>query len=153
MFDALEISSDDLKFEIDLIKEHIGTSQLVIVANKIDTENLTDLKKEFAAYEVIYISAKEHNNISELKQKLVGLFDARTVNTTDTIVTNARHVDSLKRANLALFKVVAGLDKNIAGDLLAVEIRYALDELGSITGEVTNEDLLDSIFTRFCIGK
>jgi tRNA modification GTPase len=153
LFDAHEISSGDLKLEIDLIKEHIGTSQLVIVANKIDTENLTDLKKEFAAYDVIYISAKEHNNISELKQKLVGLFDARTVNATDTIVTNARHVDSLKRANLALFKVVAGLDKNIAGDLLAVEIRYALDELGSITGEVTNEDLLDSIFTRFCIGK
>jgi len=153
LFDAHEISSGDLKLEIDLIKEHIGTSQLVIVANKIDTENLTDLKKEFSAYEVIYISAKEHKNISELKQKLVGLFDARTVNTTDTIVTNARHVDSLKRANLALFKVVAGLDKNIVGDLLAVEIRYALDELGSITGEVTNEDLLDSIFTRFCIGK
>ena len=84
---------------------------------------------------------------------MVGLFDARTVNTTETIVTNARHVESLKRANTALQKVITGLDSNIAGDLLAVEIRYALDELGSITGEVTNEDLLDSIFTRFCIGK
>lgn len=153
LFDPHEISSGDLKLEIDLIKEHIGTSQLVIVANKIDTENLADLKKEFAAYDVIYISAKEHINIEELKQKLVGLFDARTVNTTETIVTNARHVESLKRANTALQKVITGLDSNIAGDLLAVEIRYALDELGSITGEVTNEDLLDSIFTRFCIGK
>jgi tRNA modification GTPase len=46
-----------------------------------------------------------------------------------------------------------GLTKNIAGDLLALEIRYALNELGNITGEVTNEDLLDSIFTKFCIGK
>ncbi len=153
LFDAHEISSGDLKLEIDLIKGHIGTSQLVIVANKLDTENLADLKKEFAAYDVIYISAKEHKNIDELKHKLVGLFDARTVNTTDTIVTNARHVESLKRANTALQKVIIGLDTNIAGDLLAVEIRYALDELGSITGEVTNEDLLDSIFTRFCIGK
>lgn len=153
LFDAHEISSGDLKLEIDLIKEHIGSSQLVIVANKIDTENLQDLKKEFAAYDVIYISAKEHKNIEELKQKLVGLFDARTVNTTDTIVTNARHVESLKRANTALQKIITGLDTNITGDLLAEEIRYALDELGSITGEVTNEDLLDSIFTRFCIGK
>ena len=92
-------------------------------------------------------------NIDVLKSKLVGLFDARTVNTTETIVTNARHTDSLKRANQALIKVADGLDKNIAGDLLAMEIRYALDELGSITGEVTNDDLLNSIFTRFCIGK
>lgn len=153
LFDAHELSSGDLNLEINLIKEHIGTSQLVIVANKIDVENIDYLKKEFCDFEVTYISAKELKNISELKEKLVRLFDARTVNTTDTIVTNARHVDALKRANIALFKVIAGLDKNIAGDLLAVEIRYALDELGSITGEVTNEDLLDSIFTRFCIGK
>ncbi len=56
-------------------------------------------------------------------------------------------------ANEALHKVMHGLNANIAGDLLALEIRYALNELGNITGEVTNEDLLDSIFTRFCIGK
>src|SRR5207237_430832 len=79
-------------------------------------------------------------------------FDARTVNTTETIITNARHTDSLKRANQALIKVADGLENNIAGDLLAMEIRYALDELGSITGEVTNDELLNSIFTRFCIG-
>ena len=50
-------------------------------------------------------------------------------------------------------KVVEGLNHNIPGDLLALDIRYALEELGMITGQVTNEDLLDSIFTRFCIGK
>ncbi|HWY10666.1 MAG TPA: tRNA uridine-5-carboxymethylaminomethyl(34) synthesis GTPase MnmE, partial [Bacteroidia bacterium] len=124
-----------------------------VVANKIDAENLNELQKEFSEFTPVYISAKEIKNIDTLKSKLVGLFDARTVNTTETIVTNARHTDSLKRANQALKKVADGLEKNIAGDLLAMEIRYALDELGSITGEVTNDDLLDSIFTRFCIGK
>lgn len=153
LFDVHELSSGDLKLEINLIKEHIGTSQLLIVGNKIDVEDLNELKKEFSGFDIIYISAKELRNMDELKAKLVSLFDARTVNTTETIVTNARHVDSLKRSSEALQKVVKGLEENIAGDLLAIEIRYALDELGSITGEVTNEDLLDSIFTRFCIGK
>lgn len=153
LFDAHELSAGDLRMEIQLIKEHIGSSQLVIVANKIDVENEADLKKEFSEFDPVYISAKESKHIDILKNKLVGLFDARTVNTTETIVTNARHSDSLKRANQTLIKVAKGLDDHIAGDLLAMEIRYALDEMGSITGEVSNDDLLDSIFTRFCIGK
>lgn len=153
LFDAHELSSGDLKFEVDLIKAYVGTSQLVVVANKIDIENERELKMEFAAFDVIYISAKEHRNIEELKTKLVKLFDARTVNTTETIVTNARHAEALKKANHALYKVLSGLDSNMPGDLLAVEIRYALDELGAITGEVSNEDLLSNIFSKFCIGK
>ena len=154
LFDSHEISSGDLKLEIELLQEHIGTSQLVIVANKIDVENLQDLKNEFSSYpHIIYISAKEHKYIDALKQKLVNLFDTRTVDATDTIITNARHTNSLKQANQALLKVNQGLANNIVGDLLAIDIRYALNELGTITGEVTNEDLLDSIFTKFCIGK
>ena len=154
LFDAHEISSGDLKLEVEMLKEHIGNSQLVIVANKIDVENINDLKNEFRDYpEVIYISAKEHKYIETLKQKLVNLFDTRTIDATDTIVTNARHANSLKNAERALIKVNEGLTNNIAGDLLAIDIRYALEELGLITGQVTNEDLLESIFTKFCIGK
>ncbi len=154
LFDAHELSSGDLQLEIDLIKTHITTSQLVIVANKIDTENEADLRKEFEAFkDIIYISAKHHKNIEPLKQTLLNLFDSRTVDATDTIVTNARHADSLRKANEALQNVNKGLQENIPGDLLALDIRYALDELGGITGQVTNEDLLESIFTRFCIGK
>jgi tRNA modification GTPase len=154
LFDVHEIGSGDLKLEIELIKEHIGTSQLVVVGNKTDTEDLEALKTEFENYpDIIYISAKHHVNIDILKKHLVGLFDDRTVDTTDTIVTNARHADSLRKAQEALQKVNNGLQENIPGDLLALDIRYALDELGSITGEVANDDILDSIFTRFCIGK
>ncbi len=154
LFDSHEISSGDLKNEIDMLKEHIGTSQLVIVANKIDTENISDLKKEFSDFpDIIFISAKTHDYIKDLKLKLLELFDARTVTATDTIVTNARHANSLKNVNNALQKVLDGLDKNIVADLLALDIRYALDEIGTLTGEVTNEDLLTNIFSKFCIGK
>lgn len=154
LFDAHTFSCGDLKQEIELLKEHIGSSQLLIVANKIDIEDLPDLENEFLDFPgVIYISAKEQRNVDQLKRKLVALFDTRTLDTTDTIVTNARHANSLKNAAKALENILVGLKANIAGDLLALDIRYALDELGNITGQVTNDDLLESIFTRFCIGK
>jgi tRNA modification GTPase len=154
LFDSHEISSGDLKIEIEMLKEYIGTSQLLIVANKIDTESIDDLKKEFSDFpDIIYISAKTLDYIKDLKIKLLSLFDARTVSATDTIVTNARHANSLKNVNNALEKVLEGLDNNIVPDLLALDIRYALDEIGSITGQVTNEDLLTNIFSKFCIGK
>ena len=154
LFDTHELSLGDLQQELKVIEEHIGTSQLVVVGNKIDFENVDALKKEFQAIEnITFISAKEKNNIEELKQKLVSLFDTRTVNTTDTIVTNSRHVSSLNKAFAALSKVNEGLATNIQSDFLALDIRYALEALGEITGQVTNDDLLGNIFSKFCIGK
>jgi tRNA modification GTPase len=70
-----------------------------------------------------------------------------------TIVTNARHVDSLKRLLYALNDVEAGLNENVTGDLLAIDINQSLHYLGTITGQITNEDQLDFIFSKFCIGK
>lgn len=154
LFDAHTLSSGDLKLELEIINQHAGNAQVLVVANKIDTESEQELREEFSDYpDIIYISAKEHQHIDLLKQSLVRLFDLRTTETVDTVVTNARHAAALGNAAGALQNIVTGLDNRIAGDLLALDIRYALEELGSITGQVTNEDLLDSIFTRFCIGK
>jgi tRNA modification GTPase len=125
-----------------------------MVCNKIDTEDLNELQKEYSDLDnVLYISAKTHLYIDDLKTKLVALFDNRTVNITETVVTNARHADALRKANSNLYRVIEGLSINIQTDLLAQDIRYALDALGQITGEVTNEDLLANIFGKFCIGK
>lgn len=154
LFDAHELSSRDIKLEIEKLQEHIGNSQVLIVCNKIDTEDLNDLQKEFAGFDnLIYISAKEHLYLEDLKLKLVAMFDSRTINVTETVVTNVRHVDALRKANSALYKVMDGLNKNIASDFLAIDIRYALEALGEITGQVTTEDLLGNIFGKFCIGK
>lgn len=154
LFDTHELSRGDLALEMNLIKDYIGTSQLLVVGNKIDFEVLEDLKKEFEDVpSILFISAKEHLYISELKRTLVNLFDTRTLNTTDTIVTNSRHVSALNKAHEALSKVNEGLSNNIQSDFLALDIRYALEALGEITGQVTNEDLLDNIFSKFCIGK
>ena len=154
LFDAHELAAGDLVLELQKIKEHLISTQVILVANKIDIETLNDLKNEFIDFpEMIFISAKKQLNINELKNKLLSLFDARTVSATDTIVTNARHASSLTNANLALKKVLEGLNNNIVPDLLALDIRYALNEIGLITGEVSNEDLLNNIFSKFCIGK
>ena len=154
LFDAHELTTGDLVLELKKIEEHLISTQVILVANKIDIETLNDLKNEFIDFpEMIFISAKKQLNINELKNKLLSLFDARTVSATDTIVTNARHASSLTNANLALKKVLEGLHNNIVPDLLALDIRYALNEIGLITGEVSNEDLLNNIFSKFCIGK
>ena len=154
LFDAHELTAGNLVLELQKIEEHLISTQVILVANKIDIETLNDLKNEFIDFpEMIFISAKKQLNIHELKNKLLSLFDARTVSATDTIVTNARHASSLTNANLALKKVLEGLHNNIVPDLLALDIRYALNEIGLITGEVSNEDLLNNIFSKFCIGK
>ena len=102
---------------------------------------------------MLFISAKERIGIDELKKHLVHLFDSSTVHLTETIVTNARHVEALRHTNVALLKVLEGLAQNISGDFLAMDIRQALHYLGTITGEISSDDLLTNIFSRFCIGK
>jgi tRNA modification GTPase len=71
----------------------------------------------------------------------------------DTIITNTRHFEALQQVQSALKDVSVGLHKKVSGDLLAPDIRRALYYLGEITGEITNEDKLDYIFSKFCIGK
>jgi tRNA modification GTPase len=71
----------------------------------------------------------------------------------DVIVTNVRHYNALIQARESLLQVIDGLKANISGDLLAVDIYQALDYLGEITGEISNDEVLGYIFSKFCIGK
>jgi tRNA modification GTPase len=154
LFDVHEITASELKLIVDDITPHLHNSQLVLVANKIDKEDMEYTYQEFAEYkDMLFISAKEGLNIDLFKKQMVTLFDNRTVNITETIVTNARHVEALRHTNIALIKVLDGLNSNVSGDFLAMDIRQALHYLGTITGEISSDDLLINIFSRFCIGK
>ncbi len=99
------------------------------------------------------ISAKEKENIKALENLLFQKVVGDGIHKEGTIITNARHVASLKKLLMALNDVETGLQHNITGDLLALDIRQALHYLGTITGQITNEDQLDFIFSKFCIGK
>jgi tRNA modification GTPase len=153
LFDVREMTSRELQLALDEIAKYRQTAQLLLVGNKIDKRELDEIQKEFADHEVLYLSAKEKLYIDDLKQKLVSLFDSRTVNVTETVVTNARHVEALRHTGVAIQRTIDGLNTNIPGDLLAQDIRQALYYLGTITGEISTDDLLVNIFGKFCIGK
>lgn len=154
VFDAHEITTSELEMEVEELKPHLNNSQLVLVANKIDKEDQEYIRKEFSAFpNMIFISAKEHLFIDDLKKRLVQLFDDKAINITETVVTNARHVEALRNTNSALIRVLDGLNHNVSGDFLAMDIRQALHHLGIITGEISSDDLLANIFSKFCIGK
>jgi len=103
--------------------------------------------------DIVLLSAKNKSNIEELKQRILKAVSLEAVSEDQTLVTNLRHYESLRETTKALEDVLAGIANGITNDLLAVDIRQALHHLGEITGEITTEDLLENIFSKFCIGK
>lgn len=154
LFDVNEMSARELDISLKELQQNLNNATTVVVGNKIDTDTEQYIRKEFAGInDLILISAKNQENIDELKNRLIEIFDKNTANVPETVVTNARHVEALSNASHALERVFDGLNSNISGDLVAMDIRDSLHYLGLITGEITTDDLLGSIFTRFCIGK
>ncbi|AKD04383.1 tRNA uridine-5-carboxymethylaminomethyl(34) synthesis GTPase MnmE [Pontibacter korlensis] len=152
LFDITEVTATEVQAELDRLNPQ--KLPLVAVANKIDRAS-DDKVKAFESIEgLVTISAAEGANLDELKQALVEKVNLGKLNTqSQTIVTNLRHVDSLNKTYAALDDVLNGLGLGMSGDLVAADIRRALYSLGEITGEITTDDLLDNIFTKFCIGK
>ena len=156
LVDASSITKEQLTKDVNKIKNRIAgkNKRLIVVANKIDKSDLAIIEAKFVGIEnVIYTSAKELHNIEKIKEQLYAFVKNGALQNTDAIVTNARHYEALSKANESLLKVLEGLDINITGDFLAMDIRQALHQLGEITGEITTDDLLDNIFSKFCIGK
>src|SRR5690606_36731785 len=98
-------------------------------------------------------SAKNNEKKQELKLNQYSMVIDGKVSTEGTIVTNARHRASLQEVLKSLIEIKAGLDNNITGDLVALDVLRCLHYLGEITGQVTTEDKLDYIFSKLCIGK
>jgi len=124
-----------------------------MVGTKSDLSEDQQLAEKFSGIDALYLSAKTHQHINLLKERLVDKVLQGKVNTESVIVTNARHYNSLQQVAASLQDIQTGMDNRIPGDLLALDIRRCLHYLGEITGEVTNEDQLDYIFSKFCIGK
>ena len=103
--------------------------------------------------EIITISAHHKTNLEKLQEAFVARVMEKNISSGGTIVTNARHYENLLRTDESLDRVVTGVKSQVTGDFLAMDIRQALFYLGEITGTITTEDLLDNIFSKFCIGK
>jgi len=142
--------------EIRSLQEELKKRELnfLLVANKTDKQDEAIAKDKFSSVEnIVFISAKDHKHLEVLKERMVDKVISGKVQPEDTIVTNARHYHALKEVARSLADIKKGLDDKLAGDLLALDIRRGLHYLGEITGEITNEDQLDYIFSKFCIGK
>ncbi|MGM0738893.1 MAG: tRNA uridine-5-carboxymethylaminomethyl(34) synthesis GTPase MnmE [Bacteroidota bacterium] len=100
------------------------------------------------------VSAKNGTGIEELKRRMrAEVLHHKDIDTGQVLVTSTRHRDALEKAGHHVEEALRALEGGMTGDFLAIDLRAALNELGTITGEITTEDLLDSIFSRFCIGK
>jgi tRNA modification GTPase len=125
-------------------------NKLIVVVNKMDlNRNVANAIKE---KDYLLISAKNNEGISNLKKQLMDFSDNSFLQN-DTIISNSRHQQELSNTLAEINAIIDGLNTDISGDLLAVNIRQALYHLGLITGEVTTDDLLGNIFGKFCIGK
>lgn len=157
IFDVTQDSPELVKEDILLIQQKTSSNNIpiVIVGNKIDVATLVNIEEKFKLEsEPIYISAKNNFNIEQLKEKLLSLIDIGILKSSQTIVSNSRHLDALNKSLEALDMVLNGLDSHITGDLLALDIRKALLHLGEITGAIdVDKDILGTIFSKFCIGK
>ena len=122
------------------------------VGNKVDKAN-QELINTLSQEGFIFISASHKTNIQQLKDKLLSFFQVSTVKSGDVLVTNLRHYQNLLQTHESLDRVLTGMRDNITGDFLAMDIRQSLHYLGEITGEITTDDLLENIFSKFCIGK
>ena len=152
LFDASIESIDELtniKTELNSVAK-----SWMMVGNKVDAISSEELNAVNALVEnSLFISAKNQLGLDQLKEALKEKVMSGMVYSENTIVTNARHVQALQKVSNNLAAIQAGLMNKIPGDLLAIDIRQCLYHLGEITGQITNDDQLDFIFSKFCIGK
>ena len=145
IFDATQDLEPQL-IELQSLKDK-GINKVISVLNKVDLNSKVHLDN------AILISAKNNQGLSELKKALLKQFSTGSLNNNQTIVSNSRHLEALDASLNNVSKTIEGLNNGISGDFLAMDIRQALFHIGEITGDITSDDLLDNIFSNFCIGK
>ncbi len=153
--DISKMDKTSMEEVLDEFKSFIEDEEktFILVANKIDKlETIPPHLKEILELDTVFVSAKRKENIHLLAETLVDKVKEKHMEN-DIIVTNSRHYESLKAAIEAIGQVEKGLQDNIPTDLVAIDLRQALHHLGSVTGEITTNDILGSIFQKFCIGK
>lgn len=155
----------DLTSPAGQIEELAGTiipqaegKKVILVFNKSDLLSPAELEiKQQLLSDIpadrLYISAKQQSNTEILKQHLIQAAALPEVSQNDVIVTNVRHYEALSKAHESITRVINGLEMNISGDFLSQDIRECMHYLGEITGEISNDEILGNIFSRFCIGK
>ena len=155
---ATENFSEDIEMIKSLQRDDL---KLIICATKIDEvipiqyEKVEDIFRNAISqeFDFIKISAVENQNIQDLKNELSSYVEQLKSQENNVVITNQRHFEALGKSLEAVNKVKEAISFQISTELLAYELRNALEHLGEISGEVTNDEILGNIFSKFCIGK
>ena len=150
-------SSRELEDEDIEILESIDFKKTLVLVNKIDLSskiNIDRVMKVVGKNNIIYISARENKGLEKIHDKIESMvYEGRVSNNSDIMITNTRHKDAIYRAMNAINDAVVGLKNHLSYDFIEVDLKDAWDSLGYINGDTVTEDLLDTIFKNFCIGK
>ena len=151
LFDAASVDKNAIEnIQTELAHQN---KNFILITTKCDLIEVAAVEKIKQQFNTLMISAKENIGIAELKQKLFESVVNNKALSENTIITNSRHYEALEKVSISLQEIKDGINNKLSGDLLALDIRRCLYYLGEITGEITNEDRLDFIFSKFCIGK
>lgn len=153
LFDAQALGPEEVQADVE--KLTVGQARLLVVANKMDLLAKKAPELPFLAKSIPYLSlsAQAKTDLESLRDALYALVIGQKLEFENPILSNSRHYQALQEAYLHLDKVLEGLHIGLSGDLLALDLRHSLRALGELSGSITTDDLLDSIFRDFCIGK
>lgn len=156
MFDVSETSHEEIQETVNEFHARLGdaSKRLILIANKIDLmHEMPHHFQELVEWETIFVSAKRKENIHMISEALLQSVNLASQEENQAIVTNSRHYEALSQTAKAIDAIRKGIEGHIPGDLLSIDLRSALHHLGTITGEVTTDEILGEIFGKFCIGK
>ncbi|WP_312825492.1 tRNA uridine-5-carboxymethylaminomethyl(34) synthesis GTPase MnmE [Epilithonimonas sp.] len=157
-----DAGTEDFSEDIEMIKSLLRDDlKLIICATKIDEviptqyEKLEQIfrKEIFTEFDFIKISAVENQNIQDLKNELSSYVEHLKSEEGNVVITNQRHYEALQKSLNSVKRVDEAVSSQITTELLAYELRNALEYLGEISGEFSNDEVLGNIFSKFCIGK
>ena len=155
VFDISDTDKNQVSEIIQEFKHYIEDENkyFILVGNKIDQlSELPTHLKEILELDTLFVSAKRKENIHLLAKTLVSKVKNKSI-VSDVMVSNTRHYDALQNSLKAILQVEQGFENSLTTDLIAIDIHQALHYLGTITGEVTTNEVLGNIFSKFCIGK
>ena len=151
VFDLNKTNVDSLERELN--NDLFNKKHIIYIGNKGDLEVSKEVDLYFSNKKLKKISANNNNDINKLKNHINNYITKNLVSSDSSIMINERHYASLTNVNTSINNVKKNLKNKSNIDLLALDIKYALNHLGEITGEISNEEILGNIFSKFCIGK
>jgi tRNA modification GTPase len=148
---VIDISEPVRKTDREII-DSIGDKAVLVVGNKCDLPQKAKLDE--MKWEIVFTSALTGDGLTELEERMVNLVLRGRVFVSDaTMVNNSRHKNALERAEQNLSQALSGIEAGIPDDFITIDLTGALNALGEITGETVQEELLETIFSSFCVGK